>query len=70
MNAIARAVVTASLQCHGLSCLATAGGRLLQSGDAQAGPLKAGGIRLAIALSLRVGRPLGPGSIVAARPSA
>ena len=68
-NAIARPLVTASLQCHGLSCLAAMGGRLLHPGDAQAELLKAGGIRRAIA-SLRVGRPLPPGSIVEARPSA
>jgi hypothetical protein len=54
---------------HGLSCLAAAGGRLLQPGDAQAGLLKAIGIRRAIG-SPRVGRTFGPGSIVAARPSA
>ena len=54
---------------HRLSCLAVAGGRLLQPGDAQAELVKASGTRRAIA-SLRVGRPLGPGSIVVARPSA
>jgi hypothetical protein len=36
-------------------------------GDARAEALEAGGIRRTIA-SVRVGRPLGPGSIVAARP--
>ncbi len=36
-------------QCHGLSCLDAAGGRLLQPGDAQAEPLEAGGARRAIA---------------------
>jgi hypothetical protein len=55
--------------CHGLGCLAAAGGRLLQPGDPQTEPLEASGIRRSIA-PLRAGRPLGPGSSVGARPSA
>ena len=55
------------LQRHGLSCLAAAGGRLLQPGDAEAEPLEAGAVRRAIASrrlcsppaerSSRLGRP-------------
>lgn len=37
------------VECHGLSWLDAAGGRLLQPGDAQAEPLEAGGVRRAIA---------------------
>ena len=49
----------ALLVCHGLSRLAAAGGRLLQPGDAQAGPVGAGGNRRAIASLLHrpVSRP-------------
>jgi hypothetical protein len=49
----------ASLQCHGLSHLAAARGRLLQPGEAQAELLEAGGIRRAIA-SLRGGLTSSP----------
>jgi len=45
---------------HGLTCLATAAGRLLQPGDAGAEPLEAGGIRRAIALLYASADPSGP----------
>jgi hypothetical protein len=47
--------------CHGLSCLGAAGGRLLQPGDAQAGPLAAGE-GAALLLLYGIGRSLGPRS--------
>ena len=40
---------SALAQCHGLSCLDAAGGRLLQPGDAEAEPLEADGARRATA---------------------
>jgi hypothetical protein len=52
VDAIARPLVTALLQCHGFSCLAAAGGRLLRPGDAQARVGGPGGTRRATA-SLR-----------------
>jgi len=55
--------------CHGLSCLAAAGGRLLQPGDAQAEPVAAGGVRGAIAF-LRQRPPPLPEAIVPSRPPA
>jgi hypothetical protein len=57
------------LPCHGLSCLAAAGGRLLDPGDARAELLKAGGVRRAIA-HLRHRPDLRPGAIVPPRPTA
>ena len=63
MKAITRTARPELPQCHGLSCLAAAGGRLLHPGDAGAELLEAGGIRRATA-SVRVGLPLGLGSSV------
>ena len=60
-NAIARPLMTASLQCHGFSCLAAARGRPLRPGDALAGSVVPAATA-ALLLLYGIGRSLAPRS--------
>jgi hypothetical protein len=57
---IVTSAATARALCHGTTCLAVAGGRLLHPGDAQVDPLEASRIR-ALSLLHASAYPSGPG---------